>query len=85
MFGLVQLGLREGVIEVVNGHLIEGDHVLKLIQLKTQEKEQDENQRPVCSLMNISLKSEWTNLATNAFDNLTSCSYWVMRAFDPST
>lgn len=27
VFDLVQLGLGEGVVEVLDGHLIEGDHV----------------------------------------------------------
>lgn len=37
VFDLVQLGLGEGVVEVLDGHLVEGDHVLKLIQLRERE------------------------------------------------
>lgn len=33
VFDLVQPGFREGGVEVFNGHLIKGDHVLKFIQL----------------------------------------------------
>lgn len=33
VFDLVQLGLGEGVVEVLDGHLVEGDHVLELGQL----------------------------------------------------
>lgn len=33
VFDLVQLGLWEGVVEVLDGHLVEGDHVLELGQL----------------------------------------------------
>lgn len=33
MFDLVQLGLREGVVEVFNSHLLKGDHVVKFLQL----------------------------------------------------
>lgn len=43
MFDLVQLCLRESVVEVLNGHLIEGDHVLEFIQLKTQQDERKES------------------------------------------
>lgn len=34
VFDLVQLGLREGVVEVLDGHLVEGDHILELGQLR---------------------------------------------------
>lgn len=33
VFDLVQLGLGEGLVQVLDGHLIEGDHVLELGQL----------------------------------------------------
>lgn len=33
VFDLVQLGLGEGVVQVLDGHLVEGDHVLELGQL----------------------------------------------------
>lgn len=45
VFDLVQLGLREGVVEVLDGHLVERDHVLKLIQLRSNTKEQKERER----------------------------------------
>lgn len=38
VFDLVQLGLGEGVVEVLDGHLIEGDHVLELGQLRPHTK-----------------------------------------------
>lgn len=45
VFDLVQLGLGEGVVEVLDGHLVEGDHVLKLVQLRPNTKEQKERER----------------------------------------
>lgn len=42
IFDLVQLGLREGVVEVLDGHLVEGDHVVEFIQLIANTKEQKE-------------------------------------------
>lgn len=38
VFDLVQLGLGEGVVEVLDGHLIKGDHVVKLGQLRRKKK-----------------------------------------------
>lgn len=38
MFDCVQLGLREGIVEIFNGHLVKGDHVLELIQLEIQKR-----------------------------------------------
>lgn len=35
---LVQLGLREGVVEILDGHLVEGNHVLEVIQLRKCER-----------------------------------------------
>lgn len=39
VFDLVQLCLGEDAVEVLDGHLIEGDHVLKFSQLKTHKAE----------------------------------------------
>lgn len=38
MFDLVQLGLWEGGVEVLDGHLIEGDHVVEPGQLKSNKR-----------------------------------------------
>lgn len=44
VFDLVQLGLGEGVVEVLDGHLVEGDHVLELGQLGGAGRQTD---RPI--------------------------------------
>lgn len=41
VFDLVQLGLGEGVVEVLDGHLVEGDHVLELGQLGRRQRDRD--------------------------------------------
>lgn len=48
VFDLVQLGLREGVVEVLDGHLIEGYHVLKLFQLKAHTTKRENRQGFTC-------------------------------------
>ena len=39
MFDLVQFGFREGVVQVLDGHLVKGDHVLELGQLSSNKEE----------------------------------------------
>lgn len=39
MFGLVQLRFRESVVQIFDGHLVEGNHVLEFVQLG-KKKEQ---------------------------------------------
>ena len=77
MFDLVQLCLREGVVEVLNGHLIEGDHVLKLIQLKKKQikKKTEQNERENSQIFANPLKL-FMKYFGNIFNyGLTSCSY----------
>lgn len=45
VFSLVQFGLWEGGVEVLDGHLIEGDHVLKFSQLKAHITEPQEREK----------------------------------------
>ena len=45
VFDLVQLGLWEGVIEVFDGHLVKGDHVLEFSQLRPNVKERKGRER----------------------------------------
>ena len=40
MLLLVQLGLRERVVQIVDGHLVEGNHVLELLQLEERKVDQ---------------------------------------------
>lgn len=42
VFDLVQLGLGESVVQVVDGHLIERDHVVKLGQLRFAQKKDEQ-------------------------------------------
>lgn len=45
---LVQLGLGESVVQVIDGHLIERDHVVKLGQLRfTQKKNETRDRKQV--------------------------------------
>jgi hypothetical protein len=37
---LVQLGLRERVVQIIDGHLVEGNHVLELLQLEERKVDQ---------------------------------------------
>ena len=45
MFDLVQLGLGEGVVEILDGHLVEGDHGPKLFQLSSHKTEEKDRER----------------------------------------
>lgn len=75
VFDLVQLCLGEDAVEVLDGHLIEGDHVLKFSQLKTHKAEK--------KFLNTITRSwcSWANKPTTVSPLLHTeqCGPWILQ------
>lgn len=56
VFDFVQLGLWESVVEILYGHLVEGDHVLKLIQLGVDKTERKNNRVFKCKSIKMFMR-----------------------------